>query len=875
MKTETDMLLVPAPRRIEFTGGTLDIPVMPGVSPGASPHRGFEKIIRREIGHFTVARNGKPDVALQPAEASPPGLRKWALLDEGYALVVDAGGVTIHAATQAGFLYGIMTLRQLLCQFGNRVPCLGIGDAPVLKHRGVQLSFPQGHTAYRHSYMQHLVPELARWKINALYLYLESYFDFPSLPHTAGPGAMTAQEALELDELCRAYHIDLIPQLNLMAHSGELLALQKYSHLKEYVPGKDPRLAAGFNLCASSPEVRQLVDTMLEDVFACFSSDTVHVGGDEVSILGQCPICKKASKGKTPFEFYGDYFGRIRDIALGNGKRIGIWGDMLLHHGHALSADVQRKQFEPLKNGVVIYDWHYSGGAPETLKFFVDRGFETIACSSSHLCYSSALWPAQSENQRLLFADAVAAGAAGGMTTAWCNFAGLHEEQLNYLFATGGGILWSGAGTKSLVPGISTETFERAYALQRYGLKKDTLMQYLHLLGDGSGPLLQRLAPINGVNLRKCLYHTDNVLTFWRHYSDLLKGDGIRHYRRAISRGRNLWERLSKEASACRDPYLHLLEGPLLMHEHLVRRYEMTEQLYAVYDKAAKLQFRRQAEFVRLMGEAADILIGHLADFPPIEKYLADARRKLGLDRSSILRVRATKKNLRHLADYLRHLTCSDRPLPAFIQLDKLFPLTARTNWYGDREHEWAVEPPRFQHYTIEAGPWIVEVPNASREPGPHIAVTDFRVSPVKAFDGNLDKLECPSSRATQRFRKRSFSATQCSLHELFEDGSNQVVYYLCRLTCPEAMSLEIGVGYDGPVKVWLDSRFVFQDPAGTNPAVAEQARLPFSAKKGPHEIMIAMSSNCGRAFGIFLKITRKDVAQAVAGEWVLPEMDF
>jgi len=334
------LLLVPPPNKIECGEGGMVLPGNPSVTGLGNFKDSFVKIIRDEIGTFTRSSEADAKICFCPPEKSPANFKDYALKDEGYVLSIDPGSVSIYASTEAGFLYGAMTLRQLIRQFGTRIPCMNIADSPILAHRGVQLSFPQGHMSYRHSFMRNLVPELARWKINALYLYLESYFDFPSLPHTAGPGAMTSDEALDLDKLCKSYSITLIPILNFMGHAGEILSLQKYCHLKEYQPDKDPRTMNGFNLCASSPEVRKLVDTMLGDILKCFSSEVIHIGGDEVSILGQCPRCAKARKDKTNFEFYSEYFGRIRDVAVKNGRKIGIWGDMLLHNCNPAKTDV-------------------------------------------------------------------------------------------------------------------------------------------------------------------------------------------------------------------------------------------------------------------------------------------------------------------------------------------------------------------------------------------------------------------------------------------------------------------------------------------------------------------------------------------------------
>ncbi len=662
-------------------------------NPSALPE--FSTIIS-DFSARVVSDPGRAQIRLLPVENLPARLARWARQPEGYALIINANYVNICASQPAGHLYGLITLRQLLRQFGPILPALEIADAPVFSRRGAMITFPQGHTAYRPRYMADLVRQLANWKTNELYLYLETYFEFPSIPHQAGPGAMTAEDARHLDKLCQAYNIRLIPQLNLLGHSGEILALHKYQHLMEYGPNEDPRTVRGSNLCASSKETQRFVDLMLRDIFVCFSADIVHVGGDEVSNLGECPRCAATLKKQTKFQLYLTYFDRVRKIALRHGKKIGLWGDMLLQHRNDLNPRDRQKVLAPFTEGAVIYDWHYFGGSPDTLKFFVDAGFETIACSCAMSEYTTALWPAQSVNQKPLFADAQKARAAGGMTTAWYNYMGLHQEQANYMFATNATLLWSGAEKIEF-----NRDFESAFSLQRYHLKSDTLFKFWHLLGDAKGPVLSSLAPFHGRQMRHYIYQTDNVLTLWKNFCSILTIRKWTTYKKSIIRARILWNKIAREKSRVDDPTFGLQEGPLLTHEHMVRRYEMSLKIYDLYDQAAKFQLEKPALFKKHLNQAADILLRHLKDFPPIERYLNALRRELGMEKSSILRVQAAKQKIRYLADYLRHLSKSKRLLPAFIHLHDTVLAVPGCGWYYNREHEWAEEPQKFRKFSI------------------------------------------------------------------------------------------------------------------------------------------------------------------------------
>lgn len=653
----------------------------------------------------------KADVVFLGAEDAPEALGEWAMEPEGYGLVIDRRGARIYAAQPAGHFYGEMTLKQLMRQFGNELPCLEIGDAPRVGHRGAALSFPQGHTEYRRAYMRHLVPKLALWKINALYLYLETYFDFPSLPHFAGPGAMAVADARELDSLCNAYNITLIPMLNTLAHCGEILGTQRYHDLIEHAPYVHPATATNYDLCASNPKTHALVDALLGDIMDYFSSGIIHVGGDEVVHMGECELC--AATGRSKLEIYLDYFGRIRDVCAARGRKIGIWGDMLLHHLTEAEESARKEAFGRL-DGVVIYDWHYMGGSPESLKLFVDAGMETIACSSTKLGQSTGMWMGQSSCQRMLFGDAIAAGAQGCMTTAWLNYLGVHEEQWNYLHATGGTAAWSGPNGDDLAPGLSRERMERAYLLQRYDMKDDTLTRFWHVLGDAKGPVVQALRPMHGAQPRRCVLHTDNVLTAWRDYGAILQGEKLEQYRTGLREARELWDKL--EADKAKDPYLPLMVGPLLIHEHLLSRIDATARMYTAYEEAARAQYDEPERCAALLWRAADVLLNHLGDFIPLEDYLATMRRKLGLERSSIQRLRATQAGMLKLARFLRHPAALKRPLPAFPWLHNVFLGKGLNDYYLDREHDWASGPAQFQRHGVFASVWKSGAANEEME---------------------------------------------------------------------------------------------------------------------------------------------------------------
>jgi len=248
---------------------------------------------------------------------------------------------------------------------------------------------------------------------------------------------------------------------------------------------------------------------------------------------------------------------------------------------------------------------------------------------------------------------------------------------------------------------MTRDRFEAAYVLQRFGRRSDKLARYLHTLGDAQGSVLAALTPRHGLSIRQCLYRTTNVLEFWAQYSTILRGDGLKRYAEAVHEARKLWKALMREPAERSDSYMRFLEGPLLMHEHLIARYAMSEAVYALYDQAGQVQYDRPERFRYLLNAASKQLLGHLSDFKPIERFLAAGHRSLGFDVSTVNRLCETKVKMQELAALLSHFARSHRPLPAFKQLYNVFLSTWHSQWYAHREHEWAAEIPRYRRFSL------------------------------------------------------------------------------------------------------------------------------------------------------------------------------
>ncbi|MDW8345282.1 MAG: hypothetical protein RMM51_12440, partial [Verrucomicrobiae bacterium] len=102
---------------------------------------------------------------------------------------------------------------------------------------------------------------------------------------------------------------------------------------------------------------------------------------------------------------------------------------------------------------------------------------------------------------------------------------------------------------------------------------------------------------------------------------------------------------------------------------------------------------------------------------------------------------------------------------------------------------------------------------------------------------------------------------------EIQQASGDRFVLYRCRLRAPEPMKLAALLGYDGPVKLWIDGSERFHDPTGTNPAIPDARVVLFDAA-GEHELVIALGTNHGRAWGIFLRSSAVMFPRRICESW-------
>ncbi len=237
--------------------------------------------------------------------------------------------------------------------------------------------------------------ELGPRHVNTLVLRVDYDYQFQSHPELAGKNSLTLAEVKRLVAACRANHIHLIPQINLLGHqswaSSPGSLLRHYPEFDETPWVKNPEHYKWPNpdglycrsYCPLHPQVHEVVFALMDELCDAFETDAFHAGMDEVFYLGEskCPRCA----GKDKAELFAGEVILLHDHLKEKGRALWIWGDRLLD-GRATGLGEWEASYigtaravDLIPKDTTICDWHYDR-ADLTPAYFAIKGLNVISC---------------------------------------------------------------------------------------------------------------------------------------------------------------------------------------------------------------------------------------------------------------------------------------------------------------------------------------------------------------------------------------------------------------------------------------------------------------------------------------------------------------
>jgi len=229
---------------------------------------------------------------------------------------------------------------------------------------------------------------LAPMGINALILEVNYGFEYQSHPELECRG-LSRKQARDLTEHCRRHGIRLIPLFNCLGHqswAGNTFALlKKYPEFDEtpHVPADNEGIYCR-EWCPSHPGVNKIVFALLDELVDAFDADAIHVGMDEVFLIGdeKCPRCK----GKDVADLFAGVVNELHGHLVGRrGVEMLLWADRLIDakqfgYGRWEASDTgSHRAVDRIPNDIILCDWHYNRRDDyPSVQFFQQKGFRVL-----------------------------------------------------------------------------------------------------------------------------------------------------------------------------------------------------------------------------------------------------------------------------------------------------------------------------------------------------------------------------------------------------------------------------------------------------------------------------------------------------------------
>lgn len=298
---------------------------------------------------------------------------------EAYRLSIAAHRATVSASDQAGALYAMQTLRQLVFDAertpeGVLLPEVDIYDRPRYGYRSLHLD--ESRHFFGKETVKRLLDLMVLYKLNVFHWHLtddqgwrieiKSYprltevgsvrrdsavggwrqYRLEGKPHS---GYYTQEDIREIVAYAARLGIMIVPEIDMPAHFTAAFAAYPHLACREipcevawHFGGKTPALAGipdwNRSACIGKESTFSFVFSVLEEVFALFPAPYFHIGGDEApkDEWVKCPHCQKRMEENHLSgveELQGYFNNRVNEFARAHGKQLIVWNEALAAQG--------------------------------------------------------------------------------------------------------------------------------------------------------------------------------------------------------------------------------------------------------------------------------------------------------------------------------------------------------------------------------------------------------------------------------------------------------------------------------------------------------------------------------------------------------------
>ena len=322
-----------------------------------------------------------------------------------YRLDFAGDGATVTASDRTGFLYGFITLGQMLR--GARVapqefafPAGGtIADEPRFGFRGMHLD--AARQFYTAGALERLLDCMAWVKLNRFHLHLTDdegwRFDVPGYPELvetaawrghgrpvppllgSGPepygGIYTRAELGALVQRAAELGITIVPEVDIPGHCYCVVrTLPRLCDPDETGVYRSIQYFPNDALNPAMPQVYDFLESVFAEVAEMFPSPWLHIGGDEVAddawLGSPLALALMKERGWTENRQLQSFFlNRAQEIVRATGRGVGAWEEAA--HGGGIAAD-----------GAYLIAWRKSASGLA----LAEQGYDVVMAPAEH-CY--------------------------------------------------------------------------------------------------------------------------------------------------------------------------------------------------------------------------------------------------------------------------------------------------------------------------------------------------------------------------------------------------------------------------------------------------------------------------------------------------------
>lgn len=304
---------------------------------------------------------------------------------EGYRLSIGPQGVFSYASSESGHFYASVTFKQIIA--AGKIPHCEIVDYPRYSFRGYMLD------TCRHfftiSEIKKQLDAIALLKINVFHWHLTEdqgwriqIKKYPLLTEvgslregTRGDnipvGGFYSQEDIgEVVKYAAKLNINVMPEIDIPGHFSAAIASYPYLSCDAKSSGVKDSFGIHEDVCCAGKETSyQFIEGVLDEVFAMFPFEYIHLGGDEALRIKwlKCGDCQKVVKDvglKSQDELQAFFMARIASYAERAGKTVLNWNDGMVA--------------ENVGKNIVVHYWSETKINKEAAKRHINAGHKGV-----------------------------------------------------------------------------------------------------------------------------------------------------------------------------------------------------------------------------------------------------------------------------------------------------------------------------------------------------------------------------------------------------------------------------------------------------------------------------------------------------------------